>query len=183
MCWERWAITINLAQSQTDQGMVHWKGRMVDNGMNQCTFLVERQRSLRSVEHQLSQCLLDILRCANDHKEHIPSIKTTEGNPFPYHVSNGYGYKQTCWSFCYYSIDCHPYSIRILGCNDKAIIGDGCSWDYRYRNGFNKCTYITYDRAKSATRRYRWYNSWYGSTHIRKQQQQWSPKSIRKNKS
>ncbi|CDH58074.1 duf1649 domain protein [Lichtheimia corymbifera JMRC:FSU:9682] len=66
VCWERWAITINLAQPQSD---------------------LERQRSLRSVEHQLSQCLLDILRCANDHKEHIPSIKTIEGNPFPYHIA------------------------------------------------------------------------------------------------
>lgn len=93
MCWERWAITINLAQPQSDLGMllllpigkekVNW-----DEPLFACLH-VERQRSLRSVEHQLSQCLLDILRCANDHKEHIPSIKTIEGNPFPYHVSNG----------------------------------------------------------------------------------------------
>ncbi|KAI9315701.1 hypothetical protein BX666DRAFT_1958279 [Dichotomocladium elegans] len=66
VCWERWGITINLIKPKSDQ---------------------ERQKIVRSVERQLSQCLLDILRCANDNKEHIPSIKTKEGNPFPYHIA------------------------------------------------------------------------------------------------
>jgi autophagy-related protein 101 len=39
------------------------------------------------MERQLNQNLLKILNIINDHKEHIPSITTTEGNPFPYQVS------------------------------------------------------------------------------------------------
>ncbi|KAI9256625.1 hypothetical protein BDA99DRAFT_143454 [Phascolomyces articulosus] len=66
VCWERWAITMSLAQPTNEQ---------------------ERQKMQRSLEKQLSQCLHDILRLANDHKEHIPSIKTVDGNPFPYHIA------------------------------------------------------------------------------------------------
>jgi autophagy-related protein 101 len=29
---------------------------------------------------------MKILKIVNDYKEHIPSITTTEGNPFPYQV-------------------------------------------------------------------------------------------------
>lgn len=41
------------------------------------------------MERQLKQNLLKILNIINDHKEHIPSITTTDGNPFPYQVSDG----------------------------------------------------------------------------------------------
>ncbi|KAI8374582.1 uncharacterized protein BYT42DRAFT_576858 [Radiomyces spectabilis] len=66
VCWEQWTLTLSLIYPQNDQ---------------------EKQSSHRFAEKQLSQCLLDILRMANDHKEHIPSITTTEGNPFPYQIA------------------------------------------------------------------------------------------------
>ncbi|ORY97264.1 hypothetical protein BCR43DRAFT_489493 [Syncephalastrum racemosum] len=66
VCWEQWAITIGLSQPQQD---------------------TDRSKALRSIETQLSQNLMEILRLANDHKEHIPSITTTEGNPFPYQIA------------------------------------------------------------------------------------------------
>ncbi|KAI7854535.1 hypothetical protein BDC45DRAFT_128455 [Circinella umbellata] len=65
VCWERWAITMSLAQPTNEQ---------------------ERQKMQRSLQQQLTQCLHDILKLANNHKEHIPSIKTVDGNPFPYHL-------------------------------------------------------------------------------------------------
>lgn len=40
------------------------------------------------MERQLNQNLLKILNIINDYKEHIPSITTTEGNPFPYQVES-----------------------------------------------------------------------------------------------
>ena len=48
----------------------------------------ERQKIRKSMERQLNQNLLKILNIINDYKEHIPSITTTEGNPFPYQVGN-----------------------------------------------------------------------------------------------
>jgi hypothetical protein len=30
---------------------------------------------------------MTILRIVDDYKEHIPSITTTEGNPFPYEIT------------------------------------------------------------------------------------------------
>ncbi|KAF7730663.1 hypothetical protein EC973_001612 [Apophysomyces ossiformis] len=66
VCWEQWAITLGILHPQNDQ---------------------ERQKAQRSVERQLPLRLLDILKMANDHKEHIPSITTTEGNPFPYQIA------------------------------------------------------------------------------------------------
>ncbi|KAG2217813.1 hypothetical protein INT45_005414 [Circinella minor] len=66
VCWERWAITMSLAQPTNEQ---------------------ERQKMQRSLQQQLTRCLHDILKLANNHKEHIPSIKTVDGNPFPYHIA------------------------------------------------------------------------------------------------
>ncbi|KAL1935385.1 hypothetical protein VTP01DRAFT_4525 [Rhizomucor pusillus] len=66
VCWEQWVITVDFTQPQSEQ---------------------ERQKAMRSVERQLSQRLMDILKLANDNKEHIPSITTTEGNPFPYKIA------------------------------------------------------------------------------------------------
>ncbi|KAL0075405.1 hypothetical protein F4703DRAFT_1889011 [Phycomyces blakesleeanus] len=65
-CWEQWSITLNLINPQTE---------------------TERHSTKRSVSRNLSQCLLDVLKMANDYKEHIPSITTTEGNPFPYQMA------------------------------------------------------------------------------------------------
>jgi midasin (ATPase involved in ribosome maturation) len=48
----------------------------------------ERQKIRKSMERQLNQNLLKILNIINDYKEHIPSITTTEGNPFPYQVES-----------------------------------------------------------------------------------------------
>ncbi|KAI8879937.1 hypothetical protein K501DRAFT_255954 [Backusella circina FSU 941] len=67
VCWEQWNIILNLTQpSQTEQ---------------------EKAKASRSIERQLSQCLMTILRIVDDYKEHIPSITTTEGNPFPYEIT------------------------------------------------------------------------------------------------
>ncbi|ORZ18969.1 hypothetical protein BCR42DRAFT_235508 [Absidia repens] len=66
VCWEQWALTIGLAYPESE---------------------LDRQRVRRACERQLSQCLLAILKLANDHKEHIPSITTTDGNPFPYQIA------------------------------------------------------------------------------------------------
>lgn len=42
---------------------------------------------MKSVENQFMQNLMKILKIVNDYKEHIPSITTTEGNPFPYQIA------------------------------------------------------------------------------------------------
>lgn len=42
---------------------------------------------MKSVENQFIQNLMKILKIVNDYKEHIPSITTTEGNPFPYQIA------------------------------------------------------------------------------------------------
>ncbi|KAI9009968.1 hypothetical protein CLU79DRAFT_839776 [Phycomyces nitens] len=65
-CWEQWSITLSIINPQTE---------------------TERYKAQRSVSRNLSQCLLDVLKMANDYKEHIPSITTTEGNPFPYQMA------------------------------------------------------------------------------------------------
>ncbi|KAI8329019.1 autophagy-related protein [Choanephora cucurbitarum] len=64
VCWEQWTITLNLAPSP----------------------MTEQVKSNKSVENQFTQNLLRILQIVNEFKEHIPSITTTEGNPFPYQV-------------------------------------------------------------------------------------------------
>ncbi|KAI7901949.1 uncharacterized protein BX663DRAFT_94059 [Cokeromyces recurvatus] len=46
----------------------------------------EKIKLNKSIEHQFIQCLLKILNMVNEYKEHIPSITTTEGNPFPYQI-------------------------------------------------------------------------------------------------
>ncbi|KAJ2955861.1 hypothetical protein NQZ79_g8196 [Umbelopsis isabellina] len=66
ICWEQWAITITVVDPQTES---------------------ERHKIRKTMERQLNQNLLKILNIINDHKEHIPSITTTEGNPFPYQVA------------------------------------------------------------------------------------------------
>lgn len=42
---------------------------------------------MKLVENQFIQNLMKILKIVNDYKEHIPSITTTEGNPFPYQIA------------------------------------------------------------------------------------------------
>ncbi|KAI8074774.1 hypothetical protein BC940DRAFT_289059 [Gongronella butleri] len=66
VCWEQWTLTIGISYPDTDQ---------------------EGQQAQHHCKRQLSQCLFAILKLANDHKEHIPSITTTDGNPFPYQVA------------------------------------------------------------------------------------------------
>ncbi|ORX63002.1 hypothetical protein DM01DRAFT_1331099 [Hesseltinella vesiculosa] len=66
VCWEQWSLTIGVAHPDTEQ---------------------ERPQARQSCKRQLAQCLFAILKLANDHKEHIPSITTTDGNPFPYQVA------------------------------------------------------------------------------------------------
>ncbi|GAN02349.1 DUF1649 domain protein [Mucor ambiguus] len=70
VCWEQWDITLNLAQSpKSEQARI------------------EKLKSMKSVENQFIQNLMKILKIVNDYKEHIPSITTTEGNPFPYQIA------------------------------------------------------------------------------------------------
>lgn len=65
--WEQWDIALNITQPpQSEQ---------------------EKLRSSKVVENQFTQCLMKILKLVNDYKEHIPSITTTEGNPFPYQIA------------------------------------------------------------------------------------------------
>ncbi|CAO3660397.1 unnamed protein product [Umbelopsis ramanniana] len=66
ICWEQWAITITVLEPQSEQ---------------------EKQKIKKSTERQLNQNLMKILNIINEHKEHIPSITTTEGNPFPYQIA------------------------------------------------------------------------------------------------
>ncbi|CEG77762.1 hypothetical protein RMATCC62417_12458 [Rhizopus microsporus] len=66
VCWEQWNITLHLSPSPLEQ---------------------DKPKATRWMENQLSQCLLTILKIVNEHKEHIPSITTTEGNPFPYQIA------------------------------------------------------------------------------------------------
>ncbi|KAH8548510.1 hypothetical protein BGW37DRAFT_523280 [Umbelopsis sp. PMI_123] len=66
ICWEQWAITITVVEPQSEQ---------------------EKQKIRKSMERQLNQNLIKILNIINEHKEHIPSITTTEGNPFPYQIA------------------------------------------------------------------------------------------------
>ncbi|KAG2235238.1 hypothetical protein BDF21DRAFT_427501 [Thamnidium elegans] len=67
VCWEQWSITLNLVQVPKSEQ--------------------EKLKSVKSVENQFTQCLMKILKIVNDYKEHIPSITTTEGNPFPYQIA------------------------------------------------------------------------------------------------
>ncbi|EPB87121.1 hypothetical protein HMPREF1544_06047 [Mucor circinelloides 1006PhL] len=67
VCWEQWDITLNLIQPPKSEQ--------------------EKLKSMRSVENQFTQNLMKILKIVNDYKEHIPSITTTEGNPFPYQIA------------------------------------------------------------------------------------------------
>ncbi|KAI7872673.1 hypothetical protein BDF14DRAFT_6769 [Spinellus fusiger] len=75
VCWEQWTLHISRIYPQNEQ---------------------ERSKAQRAVAKQLSQCLLGILKMANDYKEHIPSITTTEGNPFPFQIATPS--KQESWS-------------------------------------------------------------------------------------
>ncbi|CAO3640432.1 unnamed protein product [Cunninghamella blakesleeana] len=52
-CWEQWTLAIGVAFPENEH---------------------EQHRLHLACERQLSQCLLAILKLANDHKEHIPSI-------------------------------------------------------------------------------------------------------------
>ncbi|RCI03851.1 hypothetical protein CU098_012347 [Rhizopus stolonifer] len=67
VCWEQWNIVLNLVQSPATEQ--------------------EKFRSNKSIESQFGQNLLKILEIVNEFKEHIPSITTTEGNPFPYQIA------------------------------------------------------------------------------------------------
>ncbi|KAG2208209.1 hypothetical protein INT46_000251 [Mucor plumbeus] len=67
VCWEQWDITLNLIQTPKSEQ--------------------EKSKLMKSVENQFMQNLMKILKIVNDYKEHIPSITTTEGNPFPYQIA------------------------------------------------------------------------------------------------
>ncbi|KAI9487177.1 MAG: hypothetical protein EXX96DRAFT_552110 [Benjaminiella poitrasii] len=67
ICWEQWTITLNMISSPVSEQ--------------------EKLKLNKSIENQFIQCLMKVLNIANEYKEHIPSITTTEGNPFPYQVA------------------------------------------------------------------------------------------------
>ncbi|KAI8992490.1 hypothetical protein BDB01DRAFT_778635 [Pilobolus umbonatus] len=66
VCWEHWDIVLNMAPSSLTEK--------------------DKLKAIKTAENQLRQCLMNILRLVNEHKEHIPSITITEGNPFPYQI-------------------------------------------------------------------------------------------------
>ncbi|KAI8971632.1 hypothetical protein BDF20DRAFT_915413 [Mycotypha africana] len=70
VCWEQWTITLHLINDNTTVAAEQEQAKLV-----------------KSVEYQFKQSLLKILKIVNGHKEHIPSITTTEGNPFPYQIA------------------------------------------------------------------------------------------------
>lgn len=53
---------------------------------NQTNNYIEKIKLIKSVEKEFTKCLMKILEIVNNFKEHIPSITTTDGNPFPYQV-------------------------------------------------------------------------------------------------
>ncbi|KAG0293215.1 hypothetical protein BGZ96_003156 [Linnemannia gamsii] len=65
VCWEQWAITINVVTNINDK---------------------DKQRSIKNMEKALSSLFLSILRTVNERKDHIPPITTSDGNPFPYQI-------------------------------------------------------------------------------------------------
>lgn len=86
VCWEQWNITLNLTQPpKSEQGIYRTTHRLSD--ANKQTTHIEKSKSMKSVENQFIQNLMKILKIVNDYKEHIPSITTTEGNPFPYQIA------------------------------------------------------------------------------------------------
>ncbi|ORE04760.1 hypothetical protein BCV72DRAFT_307019 [Rhizopus microsporus var. microsporus] len=77
----------NTNSSQIKQGklaVLFYEKRLKKNWFH---FTKDKPKATRWMENQLSQCLLTILKIVNEHKEHIPSITTTEGNPFPYQIA------------------------------------------------------------------------------------------------
>lgn len=99
VCWEQWVITLNLTSPpQTEQGtyVQLWREKRGTNDY------IEKLRSMKSAEDQFRQCLMKILEIVNESKEHIPSITTTDGNPFPYQVRKTYKQtKQSKYCYCY----------------------------------------------------------------------------------
>ncbi|KAG0306789.1 hypothetical protein BGZ98_001702 [Dissophora globulifera] len=65
VCWEQWAITINIVTNVNEK---------------------DKQRSIKNMEKALSSLFLSILRTVNERKDHIPPITTSDGNPFPYQI-------------------------------------------------------------------------------------------------
>ncbi|KAF9916900.1 hypothetical protein BX616_002475 [Lobosporangium transversale] len=65
VCWEQWGITLNVVTNINEK---------------------DKQRSIKNMEKALSALFLNILRTVNEHKDHIPPITTSDGNPFPYQI-------------------------------------------------------------------------------------------------
>lgn len=83
---------------------------------------LEKLKASKSVESQFNSNLLKLLKIVNEYKEHIPSITTTEGNPFPYQVIT------VAALLLFYvltnKLDCNTILGRKLEFYDKTYAGD-----------------------------------------------------------
>lgn len=66
VCWEQWTITVSSITPRNEN---------------------ERALLSRSAEQQLQNILFKIIDFVGENKTHIPSITSSEGNPFPYSIA------------------------------------------------------------------------------------------------
>ncbi|MCJ1305357.1 hypothetical protein MMC08_008171 [Hypocenomyce scalaris] len=65
VCWEVWMLEVTLAMPRTE---------------------AERTKVLKAMEMTLQKTAMKIVAIANQYKDHIPPITTSEANPFPYQI-------------------------------------------------------------------------------------------------
>ncbi|AEO68934.1 104783cb-c584-449a-8746-c38bad85011b [Thermothielavioides terrestris] len=70
VCWESWTVKVAVADPRTE---------------------AERAKVRRASETTLRNAIFKASTLANEHKDHIPPITTTESNPFPYQIHIGGG--------------------------------------------------------------------------------------------
>ncbi|MCJ1282976.1 hypothetical protein MMC26_002303 [Xylographa opegraphella] len=66
VCWEIWRLEVTLATPKTE---------------------TERTKVTKAMETTLQKTTLKIVAIANQNKDHIPPITTSETNPFPYQIN------------------------------------------------------------------------------------------------
>ncbi|MCJ1289953.1 hypothetical protein MMC34_001487 [Xylographa carneopallida] len=66
ICWEIWRLEVTLATPKTE---------------------TERTKVTKAMEMTLQKTALKIVAIANQNKDHIPPITTSEANPFPYQIN------------------------------------------------------------------------------------------------
>ncbi|KAK3940484.1 DUF1649-domain-containing protein [Diplogelasinospora grovesii] len=66
VCWESWTVKVTVAEPRTES---------------------ERAKVRKAMETTLRSTIMKAIKYANEHKNHIPPITTTESNPFPYQIN------------------------------------------------------------------------------------------------